>query len=306
MEALPNVPPDWTTVPGTFVRVHGPADRVDQLVRIANHASTAFPALGTRLHLPLGDTVSIYVVETAEEFRDLQPGLPPGWADATAWPGIGAIFLRTPELRAGTDEPIERVLDHELVHVLLGRAFAPDQPPSWLQEGIAQVTAGEFGPEAAQTIASGGPLMHLSQLQGGFPRDPVRARLAYAESADFIGWLGATYGDAAVAELIHGLARHHSMDDAMADATGELMPNVEQAWMERLSDGSPLWISWIGNTQFWWGLGAVSLVGGGILRRRAFKRRMEEREREEQEQLAAAQFGRIPDYGPVRVYVGRA
>jgi hypothetical protein len=73
-------------------------------------------------------------------------GPSPEWADATAWPELGAIFLRSPDIRVGGDEPLEQVLDHELVHVLLGRAFGDEQPPIWLQEGVAQVLAKQLGP----------------------------------------------------------------------------------------------------------------------------------------------------------------
>jgi hypothetical protein len=89
------------------------------------------------------------VVASDADFRALQPGQPPTWADATAYPAAGPICLRAPALRSGTDTRLEQVLDHELVHVLLGRAFAPAQPPTWLQEGIARVFAGEVGAYSA-------------------------------------------------------------------------------------------------------------------------------------------------------------
>ena len=66
------------------------------------------------------------------------------------------------------------------------RAFAPRTPPAWLQEGVAQVLADQLGPEQAQTLARGSMtgLVSLEGLEHGFPSDPRRAQLAYAESAE--------------------------------------------------------------------------------------------------------------------------
>ena len=101
--------------------------------------SLAYP---TSWALPVGRTVHVYVARTQEQFRTLQPGNAPTWADATAYPGMGTVFLRDPKIRIATDEPVEQVLDHELVHILLGRAFAPAIPPSWLQEGVRPASRG--------------------------------------------------------------------------------------------------------------------------------------------------------------------
>lgn len=280
LDTLPHEPAEWTVVDGLYARVHGPAHRADLLVRVANHTAKSLPALAERLGVPIGDTVHIYVVSSMDEFRELQPGMPPTWADATAYPQLGAVFLRAPELRPGNEDPLETVIDHELVHVLLGRVFAPANPPRWLQEGIAQVYAGEFGPDDARTLA-GAPLMSLSELQGGFPRDAASARVAYALSADFVSWLGMEYGDAAVPTLVRAMAREQDVGDAVHAATGAPIHEVERAWRDRLSDGPPAWLRWVEDGRLAFGFGAVALVGAGILKRRRFHQRMEEREAEE-------------------------
>ncbi len=280
LDALPDEPAEWTVVDGLYARVHGPAHRTDLLLRVANHAAVSLPALAERLGVPIGDTVHIYVVSSMDEFRQLQPGTPPTWADATAYPELGAVFLRAPELRPGTEDPLETVIDHELVHILLGRAFAPADPPRWLQEGVAQVYAGEFGPEDARTL-TGAPVMSLGQLHNGFPREAGQARLAYVLSADFVAWLGYEYGDSAVPTLIRAMAREQDIGDAVHVATGMPIAEVEQAWRDRLADGPPAWLRWVEDGRLAFGFGALALIGGGILRRRRFHQRMTEREAEE-------------------------
>ena len=174
---LPAVPADWVSVPGTWLVVHGDESHTGLMTQVARQGSVALPELAERLGVPIGTTVHVYLAEDDAEFRALQPGVPPAWADATAWPTLGAVFLRTPGARGPTDAPLEQVLEHELVHILLGRAFAPEAPPHWLQEGVARTLAGEVGPEDGrilqQSAIVGGP-MTLRSLERGFQAMPTQ------------------------------------------------------------------------------------------------------------------------------------
>jgi hypothetical protein len=279
---LPPVPPDWITVPGTFLRVHGPEELTGVLLRVARHGSSALPELATRLEVPIGDTVHIYVAPDDATFRSIQPGLPPTWADATAWPKLGAVFLRAPEARPGTEEPLEQVLDHELVHVLLGRAFAPRTPPAWLQEGVAQVLADQLGPDEAQTLARGSltGLVSLESLEHGFPSDPRRARLAYAESADFVAYLMEHHGEGVVRELVRQGAKGGSMRQVVFGATGRFLDDVEADWRAPY-DTAPVQFAALAGGEWLWLVGAAALTMAWVRRRRDFRRRLAEMEAEE-------------------------
>ena len=294
---LPVVPADWTTVPGTWVRVHGPDRDTALLLRVARAASDSLPVLAERLEVPIGGTIHIYVAPTDEVFRAMQPGEPPLWADATAWPRHGTVFLRSPDARDGDAAPLEQVLDHELVHVLLGRAFAPEVPPRWLQEGAAQLLAGEIGPEVSRKLSSGaltGSLVYLEALEHRFPADPVRADLAYAESADFVAWLEATYGADTLPELVRATARGDSMRQAVYGVTGSFLEDVEAVWQARLT-GPAFKLASFAQGEWAWGLAALALVGAGVARRRRFHRRLAEMEQEEAmlDALVAAYRGRV-------------
>ncbi len=282
---LPTLPDGWVTVPGTFLRVHGPDDRVDLLLRVARHGSASLPRLADTLEVPIGSTIHVYVADTEERFRTMQPGTPPSWADATAWPGLGVVFLRDPKLRPGTEEPLEQVFDHELVHILLGRAFAPEVPPHWLQEGVAQVLAGQAGPNIARELSQAplrGGLVDLEALEHGFPADPLRARLAYAESADFVQYLQAEHGDDVVADLVHATAGGAGLSSAIRTATGSFLDDVEADWRRRWSTHASLSSGALAQLDSWvLGLGSLALIVGGILRRRRFHQRLQEMEREE-------------------------
>lgn len=272
----PALPDGWVTLRHPGVTVHGAAVDERTLERILAHADAAVPRLADALGVPIGGDVQIYVADTEAHFRDLQPGQTPEWADGTAWASAGAIFLHHPRLRPGGARPLEVVLDHELVHVLLGRVFDPQPVPRWLQEGMAQVYANETGPEVAERIIRGtvatAPLS-LESLTRGFPNDAVLADLAYAQSADFILWFRARYGEDTLRALVRQIAAGRTVEGAMLDLTGASLTTLGAVWRERLVSGSAsLLPSHIDDVAF--GLGAVGLIGLGLSRRRTTRERL--------------------------------
>jgi hypothetical protein len=194
------------------------------------------------------------------------------------------IFLRHPSIRGGSARPLTQVLDHELVHVLLGRVFAPAEVPRWLQEGMAQVFAGEVGPEISRRISRGqlgADLYDLEQITRGFPIDARRADLAYAQSADFILWFRATYGDDALQEIVRRMAAGVSVNGAMFQVTGLPLRELNTVWLTRLETTTSVMTSPEVFEGALWAFAAILLLVGGFMRRRAFHRRMAEWEEEE-------------------------
>jgi hypothetical protein len=274
----------WWTEDGLYARVHAAPEDAATARRLAAHAARAVPRLAARLGVAAGGRLDIYVAPSAEEFARMQPGLPPDWADGTAWPRHGLVFLRAPSARPGTADPLEQVLDHEIVHVLVGRLFAAggadSAPPRWLQEGLAQWLSGEVGPDTARALGSGG-LLPLAELTSSFPADPLRARLAYASSADFVVFLASSWGEDAVRRLVHRMAEGADADAALVTATGASLAEVEAAWRADWAD--PLFWARVaqGSTDVLWGLAAVGLVAGAYrarARNRAVLARWEEEE----------------------------
>ncbi len=288
LEPAPPVPEGWVTVHGIYARVHAPASHARVAQRLANHAARSVPEIAERLALPAGRTMTVYLADSDASFRALQPGTVPSWADATAWPHRSLIFLRDGTTRGGTAKPIEQVFDHEITHVLLGQAFGPRPVPTWLQEGLAQFVAGEYGPETTRQIASGmlgRGLLSLKDLGHGFPDDPLRARLAYAQSADLIGWLVAEHGLASVNTLTHALATGTPFTAAFRAATGEYPEDLDARWRGRLNR-SWIWLEPLTGDGVWWGVAVIGLIVAGFsVRRRNDRVRARWRKEEELEAL---------------------
>ena len=235
--------------------------------------------------MPAGGTIDIYVAPTQHDFESMQPGIPPEWADGTAFPQWGMIFLRSPGARPGGAESLEQVLDHELVHVLVGRAFAPAVPPRWLQEGLAQFYSGELGPKIEEDLGSvvfgREQLFSLRQLSSGFYGGPQNARHAYAAAADFIGFVAQRHGEGAVRRLIAEMANGARFEPALAAATGQDLATVESEWRGHRLDPAQMFRA-VMSSQLLWGVGGVLLVIGWWRRRQAARRKMERWQAEEE------------------------
>jgi hypothetical protein len=267
----PPVPDGFATVDGLNLVVHGHPEQMGVLTQIARKGSDDLPRLAELLGVPIGERVHVFVAETDEEFRALQPGRPPEWADATAWPDRGAVFLRSARARGANDRPIGTVLDHELIHVLLGRAFAPHEPPRWLQEGMATAMAQELGPEHAQVLQealASGRLGTIEELQIAFPQDREGARIAYAQSADFVAWLHDRGGDEGIRRLVRSLAAGSNMDAAVYAAVGLTLADADKEWRSHLAKGLPFGLGTTSFTESLWALTAAGAAVGLIFRRR--------------------------------------
>ncbi len=296
----PPLPAGWIAVRGPFLVVHGRPEDRPQLTRLARHGARSLPRLAQELGLPLGHTVHVALPTEQVQFRQLQPGAPPHWADGTAWPQHGWIFLRHPRLRPPGATPLQTVLDHELVHVLMGRAFDPNRAPRWLDEGTAQVFAGELTPDTTRRLARGligRDLYTLQELDWGFPRDRAGAQLAYAQSADFVAFFRAEYGDDAFRVLLRELSKGAEIQGAVRVSTGLFLEDVDQAWRSRLSRPR-LVLSALGAVDTVWFLTGVLGFFGVIvvhIRQRRRRRRIIEEERLEEALVEALrEQGRVP------------
>ena len=266
----PPVPADWVEIESPMARVYATSGDRPTALRLSRHIAARLPGLADELKLPVGNRIHVVLAPSQDLFQSLQPGKVPQWADGTAWPHRGWIFLRAPRLRGEATDPLETVLTHELVHILLGRAFGARPVPQWLQEGLAQLMAGEYSAETTATLANGvlgDNLLSLYELSRGFPRGALRAQLAYAQSADFMAYIRNTYGMGAIQTLIDEMARGEAFAPAVRIATGDLVDDIDAAWRARLRD-SPLQLTPLMNEGVWWAFGALLVPLAWFLVRR--------------------------------------
>lgn len=274
--ALGSAPEGWHTHRVGSVHMHSPdsSSRVSRV--LGEHANDSLDALTRRLGVAVGGPIEVFLPPTQHLFETMQPGTPPSYADATAYPSRGEIYLRPPRVRGQGDEPLEVVLDHELVHILLGRAFAPERPPAWLQEGVAQVLAGQYGPSAQQkkavTVISNRS-MSLERLARSFPANPHEASAAYAVSADFVSWLKQTYGDDVLRRIVSQSKRGASFQRSIESATRTPLEALEKEWRATHARGTARWWSAVVSEESIWAyMGMLALIAVVVARIRVWRR----------------------------------
>ena len=277
------LPQDWNVYESEFVTVRCPpgVERTgDALSGEADAIVEELMAL-TGLERPAGH-IDAYIARTRGSFASIQPREPPEWAAGTAYPDRNLVFL---SLETHGSKSPRQVFVHEIAHVVLHWSYGDAEPPRWLEEGLAQVVAGEFDLETQAILsraALGGGLIPLRSLTRTWPSHPAKARIAYAESRDFVLFLRHRHGDQAVADLVRGLSAGQTVDDAVFGATGFSLDALQETWRSRIRRRYA-WLPVIGGSGTFWGIAALLLVAGWVRKRRAKKRKLAQMERRERE-----------------------
>lgn len=295
----------WMRLDAAPLQLHYRAQDAGIASALAEQAPHVLAALESRTGLRPPRVVDVVLTPTWAEFAAAQPGDPPSWAAGTAYAGRSEVYLRTRMPHLGAD-PIDKVFVHELVHVVLGRAFGDREIPRWLDEGAAKLFAGELSPEDHATLvraAVGAGLLPLSSITGTWPRNPAKARLAYAQSTDFVAFIE-DQREGALQRVIAELASGAELDDALTRATGRSLPDLEDDWRGQMT----FWHAWmpiIGGSGVTWGLGAAIFFVAAWRRRRQFHDKVdamaqrEEEQRRRQELMATLLGGWHQDSTPL-------
>jgi hypothetical protein len=276
---VPVLAEGWQPEDGLYIRVYAFDGDQETAKRLSRHGNRSLPELADRLGLSIGaGSIEVYLAPTQEAFDAIQPGAPPDWADGTAWPQHGLIFLRSPHIRPGSAESLEQVLDHELIHILVGRAFGDRAAPRWLQEGLATWLAGELTLDRTKLILEQSTLLPLSALSEGFSQDVLTARLAYAQSADFIAMIEHDYGQDALKNLVRIMASGVPAPEALRKVTGISPVELESRWLARWA--AP-WVRLPAKLEVAaWGVGLVGAALALVRRKKRNEARLKKWERE--------------------------
>ena len=210
------------------------------------------------LGIPVGGPYSVFLAGSKEEFVSLQPAASsaPEWAGALTYPRYGVVILMTPGALGQSGGQYWSLLEHEIVHLVMGEAENREDVrfPRWLSEGISTFISGEMGlprllqlswAEVTRTT------IPFEELSVRFPEDPSRAEVAYAQSYLFVQYLMRRYGEDAVAVLISSFLDKGNMAQAVYSAfhisLGELMngfrqyARVKSMWVPIISSTASVW-----------------------------------------------------------------
>jgi len=205
------------------------------------------------------DDLLIRVARNPREMHAMAPidHPPPDYATGVAYPAWGVILLSMSAPDTWEPPDLEVVLVHELSHVALYRAVRGNEVPRWFNEGVAiQQSEVRLLPrmESLLRAAAQRSLLRLAELDRHFPERPYEVNIAYAQSADVVGFLRRTHNDERrFQRMIQSLRDAETFDTALAGAYGWTRVGLERQWRESLRTryrilpallaGSTIWVA---------------------------------------------------------------
>jgi hypothetical protein len=248
------------------------------------------------------DELVIRVARNPREMRALAPAEmpPPDYATGVAYSRWGVILLTMSSPETWEPPDLEVVLVHELSHVALHRAVAGNDVPRWFNEGVAiHQSEVRMLPrmESLLRAAAQRSMLRLSEIDDHFPSRPHEVNVAYAQSADVVGFLRRSNNDERrFHRMIYSLRSGETFDTALATAYGWTRVGLERQWRESLRTRYRILPALLAGSTVWV-LAAVLVVVAYRRRRRYHHMKLEQMGY--REELEALQVSTRPPPAPL-------
>jgi len=187
------------------------------------------PELSAQLQVKSHAPVRVKVVDDLRPYRHAFRGGLPVWGVAFTVLETGQVVVDV-KRAIGAWNSLDRVLAHELSHVLIARRVGRIRMPIWFLEGLARWQSGEWGfvdSWQLMNAVSGGRAPRLWELEMVYPANAERARTAYRISYRAVQSLFHSRFDRLNA-FLDEVIRQGSFRAAFPATIGE----TEAAWME--------------------------------------------------------------------------
>jgi hypothetical protein len=185
-------------------------------------------------HAP-GGKVAITLTATQTQFNSLTEGRLPDWSAAVALSGRRIVVSPL----AGNKIEIERILAHELVHIIIDESAKDEFVPRWFHEGCAQIFSGEWGIRNEMYMVwkvSRGNLLTFEDIQNIFSAGSLDAGLAYDQSMIAVQRLISIFGPKGLPTILDGLSSGKEFPRALFDATGFWPSDFEKEYLKYLHE----------------------------------------------------------------------
>lgn len=168
----------------------------------------------------------------------------PSWVSGYAISEQDLIVLLPERVLGYPYDSFESLFEHELAHILIGRAAGGQSVPRWFDEGLAMVAAHswKFDDRARLVWAMlTGEQTSLTELDNLFRKNGDSARHAYVLSHAFIRYCLRQYGSEWPKQLLTTVSQGYSFHAAFAHTTSHSLEHATaQFW-----DQQSLWSRWI-------------------------------------------------------------
>lgn len=205
----------------------------------------------------------------------------PEWGGGGAL-GTDSIFIPIDIEYAFFRSDFQRILTHEMVHLIICRKYGNINIPRWFHEGMAMALSGEIDSDAPVVLSKavlGRNLLSLDSIQlvNRFKRD--RAHLAYCQSHFAVQFLMKQYGQDLLPELLSEIKKRSSFEFACIKVFGLSSDEINSIVNQKIR--SEYHFSFLLDETFIWIIILILAVSGFIVTVVHKKKRMEEMTLEE-------------------------
>lgn len=229
--------------------------------------------------------IELWICDSEKQFRSTVNAPIQDWAVGCAYPLLGRIVIQNPTFIEKQHFELSRILQHEIVHVILGFSVGNNlrNIPLWFNEGLAICFSEEWsiskhwlmlGSVVTQRII---PLENLSNT---FPKRSHNAQLAYTESHSAVSVMIDEYGWENIREVIREVAEGKNFDQAFFNVTSVKLDDFEKKWRRSLKQRYK-WISILSSSMLLWLSISVTFIWAYLKYRKITHSKIEEWEQEE-------------------------
>ncbi len=220
------------------------------------------------------------------------------------WGGGGAIgdslIIIPVDFKPFLEQSFPQITVHELVHIVLARAYPGVSIPRWFHEGAAMLLSGELSWEENATVSKAiffGRLMPLASIDSvnGFARG--RADLAYSQGHLAALFLVDRYGMESLQRILSAARRSRNFQAGILEATGLTLREFEEMAGNYITSKYRL-VFFVTDSYIWWAFIVVLFIAGYVATVKRNRKRaaaMEEAERLEMERSQATEKSSGPE-----------
>ena len=234
----------------------------------------------------LTHVVTVYISDTAKEFRERAGSTFPDWGIGCAVPRDHMIVVKSPA-RFKYGKSLSQVLRHELAHIFLGEKVKTGHIPRWLDEGFAMMHSHEWTLGQDIVVARAvltNSLFPLSDIERLNSFKESKANLAYTLSFLAVSYLIREYGRESLVDAVQLLSQGKTWNQVFLETTGSKYRDFQQEFLDSVKTRYH-WISFFGDTFFLW-LGLALLIVFVYLWKKRHAKRILKRWEEEEKGIA--------------------
>ena len=198
---------------------------------------TALDVMSSRFGAELERQTRLILYDDVNLMREALGGGSSPWVAGAAIPDFNVTVLHA---SAGKRDSLDlsAKVAHEITHIVLEHRTQNSFGglPAWLHEGLATTVESEIlhrFPYAniMATAVERDEFVSLRGITGSFPAHGNRALQAYAQSNSLVTYIIDVWGDEGIAQLLDAYAGGVSDNDALIEALGISLDDLERDWL---------------------------------------------------------------------------